>query len=206
MSNHLRAQEFSLYGLAGLNVIMVGQILILSWSSILLSVAVILSLTMLIVSTTYHLERPGVVGLMLVCVAMFSGMLIGTLLDFGRHGLLLSLNMCQALASGQFWLAILKAPWTHVGMVLGCSMAMVLVQKNALNRLSCFKHGCCLIGMFIGMWLFSFLPLDFIIDSNQWSFALSVMPLTAMWLAMSFATAVVYLAFETIEKCRATHI
>ena len=207
MNQRLLYEKF-VVGLIALNTIIAGELIGSARFYIVLSVLFLVSLTSLFLNYIRPVDRTKTLQLTFICLAMLSGMLIGGFIDFGRYGLLLALEMCQAQANGQLFQAIKIAPWTHIGMVLACSIAIVCVQKTPFKANSCIKHVCCLISMFYAMSLMNLLPGTSVSDLGnsleifspyKWDLVLSLMPLTMMWLAMSVAMAVVFFGFEYYE-------
>jgi len=87
------------------------------------------------------------------------GMLAGALLDFGWLGLAALADWCTALRRAGldgFTSRVAPAPWTHLGMLAGCNLGMVL---SAATRSPIDAGGpapftrvvCCNAGMIVGM-------------------------------------------------------
>jgi len=61
------------------------------------------------------------------------GMLLGAAMDFGAAGLLMLAGWCSTLSGvglGNLWSKLGIAPWSHVGMLLGCNLGMLLSGCN----------------------------------------------------------------------------
>jgi len=129
--------------------------------------------------------------ILIVSLAMLSGTLLGIYADFGRYGLLTAIQICQS--NDQFIQTLRIAPWTHLGMLLACSAAIMFVQKDAFSTKGCAQHLCCLVAMFVGMWLIKIVPSDAFLTTSQSGIIASLVPLTYMWLAMSLAMATFFL-------------
>jgi len=87
------------------------------------------------------------------------GMLLGAILDFGRFGLAVLADWCSALPPvGLDTIAsrVAPAPWTYLGMLIGCNLGMVLstatlrpVAVPAAMLMT--RLVCCNAGMMLGM-------------------------------------------------------
>jgi hypothetical protein len=118
------------------------------------------------------------------------GILLGGVLDFGSQALINLSSICSVKGNNPidgFSTMITLAPWSHMGMWTGCTLALLIVQQCHRPKTNTFvkiiQHGYCFVGMFIGMWLVQsisfdkFLP-EFLVTGMLW-------PIAQMWLGMT---------------------
>lgn len=140
--------------------------------------------------------RDGLITALLVATASVSGMLLGSVADFGRWGLQTLAELCRPGIGStvmQDLLRMLKlAPFTHLGMMLGClagyavfeSRNKSLHQYRAQFTLYCLHITSMFAGMFAVMWGVRLMQRSGSFDSPVYSGELLTMPLVLMWLGM----------------------
>lgn len=136
-----------------------------------------------------------------VCLAGGIGMLVGCIADFGDYGIFNLASICvisadeSAIDSAARMFRI--APWTHVGMLVSCSLALVISDHYSAN-LRCkrgerMKHGLCVAGMMVGMWVVICLL-------SEWTANFGIgsvfYPVATMWFGMSIGMTAPLLLLE----------
>lgn len=136
-----------------------------------------------------------------VCLAGGIGMLVGCIADFGDYGIFNLASMCVVSGNESAIESVVRmfriAPWTHTGMLVSCSLALVISDHYSTN-LRCkhcqpAKHGLCVAGMMIGMWAVICL-------SSAWAANFAVgsvfYPVATMWFGMSIGMTAPILLLE----------
>ena len=128
-------------------------------------------------------------------------MLVGCVADFGDYGVFQLASMCVVsgdesaieLVARMFRLA----PWTHIGMLVSCSLALVIsdhyATKPGCKRCQGMKHGLCVAGMMIGILAVNCLP-------SEWAANFGIgsvfYPVATMWFGMSIGMTASLLLLE----------
>jgi hypothetical protein len=89
------------------------------------------------------------------------GVLVGARLDFGYLGLATLADWCRTLQPAgldSVRAQLASAPWTHVGMLLGCNLGMALSawsfdRGDASRPVLGLRFAACNAGMLLGMYL-----------------------------------------------------
>ena len=89
------------------------------------------------------------------------------------------------------------APWSHVGMLLGCSVGIAIAgswsEAHHNKVMSCSKHLACIVGMMAGMW-------SICAANPEWSTLHTIGPVVLMMLGMMLGMTVPLLIFELLGQ------
>ena len=195
-----------LVGLIAINEILIGWLLFLPLSIQFAHLIVVVAIAVGVVATLRHQRFEYFFKPLMVIFAGGFGILLGCILDFGQYGLINLSSLCLT-PNNDSSLKIMtrmvsSAPWSHTGMWVGCSVALLMVDdqraRSSFRHCGGLKHLFCLVGMLPGMWSAQLLPstwISFIVDYPV------VGPTGFMWLAMSIGMLVSYFIFDaTVSK------
>ncbi len=118
---------------------------------------VVLSLCLIAHRWRFHFLHMSVCAIVLGSI----GMLIGARIDFGQFGLAIIADWCsvqQPVSLAAFRNQVALAPWTCVGMLVGCNLGMALsaqcLEQAAETRSAVLlRFAACSVGMILGMFM-----------------------------------------------------
>ena len=136
-----------------------------------------------------------------VCLAGGIGMLVGCIADFGDYGIFNLASMCVVSGDESAIESVARmfriAPWTHIGMLVSCSLALVISDYYSANlrckRRESMKHGLCVAGMMVGMWAVIFLLSEW---AANFGISSAFYPVATMWFGMSIGMTAPLLLLE----------
>ncbi len=190
-----------LVGLIGLDAVLISWLLFQPLTMQFVYLLQILGLAVVVICLLQHYRFAFLFKPLIVIFAGGLGLLLGCILDYGQFGLQTLSSLCLAPTSGSGPENIIRmaslAPWTHMGMWLSCSVALIIVDhQRGHTTVGCYggvKHVFCMVGMLFGMWSFEVLPsvwLLFVVDYS------AIGPVGLMWLGMSVGLMGSYLIFD----------
>ena len=124
---------------------------------LLFGTLVVLALCLIAHRWRFHFLHMSVCAIVLGSI----GMLLGARVDFGQFGLAIIADWCSVQQPVSFAAVrnqVALAPWTCVGMLVGCNLGMALstqsLQQAADSRsASLLRFAACSLGMILGMLL-----------------------------------------------------
>ncbi len=122
---------------------------------------------------------------LLLMLLGYLGLLLGVQLDFGAPGLLILATWCSSNNDPglvYLWGKLTIAPASHLGMLLGCNLALLLQSRHKFN----WRYiVICNIGMLGGMLLVEVWQPVFAQDTRMLAIVIVVQMVTAMLLGMA---------------------
>jgi hypothetical protein len=207
MSNRTRRSinphSIYLIGLIVINTVLTGWLLFQPVTAQLIQLAGILTLTIAVIASLQYFRLEYLLKPLIVIFSGGLGILLGCLFDFGQLGLQALSSLCIAGyydSSFQNVTQMLSlAPWTHIGMWVSCSLALVIVDFQRGGSAACIcsgvKHMFCIVGMLAGMWLVHGFPLNWLSSMLDFS---AIGPVGLMWLVMSIGMLSFYVFFDAM--------
>jgi hypothetical protein len=186
----LNSGEWTLLLLIFLTTSLLSFLLFHSYNYYLNSLITTITITLAIIFFLRKFSFEYWVQFFVIAVSGALGILIGSFLDFGSQALINLSSICGAGNSSgvtDVFTMILLAPWTHVGMWVGCSLALFIFQYchqvSGNKHQKVRQHIYCFLGMIAGMWLIQKIPVNNLLPKSYSSATL--WPVVQMWLGMS---------------------
>ena len=122
---------------------------------------------------------------LLLMLLGYLGLLLGVQLDFGAPGLLILATWCSSNTEPglvYLWGTLTIAPSSHLGMLLGCNLALLIQYRDKLN----WRYiVLCNIGMLGGMLLVEIWQPVFAQDTRMLAIVIVIQMMAAMLLGMA---------------------
>ncbi|MDJ0833701.1 MAG: hypothetical protein QNJ69_09290 [Gammaproteobacteria bacterium] len=122
---------------------------------------------------------------LLLIILGYLGLLLGVQLDFGAPGLLILATWCSSYSDSglvYLWGKLTIAPCSHLGMMLGCNLALLMHCQHKLNWQYIVL---CNIGMLGGMLLVEIWQPVFAQDTRMLAIVIIIQMMAAMLLGMA---------------------